>query len=73
MMNGLQRGKNEFSEEKLLSGEYKVEAIDGNHSLHAMRNPRDDERFAEREVVIYSKMSEEQHLLLGITEIKKIP
>ena len=67
MMNGLQRGKwsfivkclgfvdiekDEFSEEKLLNGEYKVEAIDGNHSLHAMRNLRDDERFAEREVVV---------------------
>ena len=69
MMNGLQRGKWSFEEQSLCD-------IDGNHSLHAMRNLRDDERFAEREVVIYSKMSEEQSLCLislALTGIRKLP
>ena len=63
--------KDEFSEEKLLRGEYRVEAIDGNHSLHAMRNLTEDKRFTEREVVIYGNITEDECQKLGIKRNKE--
>ena len=59
----------DFYIEDKFRGKHKVETIDANHSLHAMRNWKEDERFC-REVVIYGKISEEQCLKLRINKSK---
>lgn len=63
--------KEKFSKDKLRRGDYPVETIDCNHSLHAMRNLKDAEIFTEREFVIYGKITEEECLKLGINRNKE--
>ena len=61
----------DFSEEKLKNGEYDVEAIDGNHSLHAQRTALlvadDKEMLQTREVAIYCQLTDDECAKIGVS------